>query len=105
MFGRVSAHSIRQGYQTVRNGFYRGYAQGRMIASHLDTGVELLTRTYRAIQPVLKDVAPQYESRATASASALRGDYNSLRARAIDMTDSMTSAHAALKRKVPELGL
>ena len=76
-----------------------------MIASHLDTGVELLTRTYRAIQPALSDANPALERKATAAASALRGDYNALRARSIDMNDSMTSAHAALKRKVPELNL
>ena len=101
----MSAHSIRQGYQTVRNGLYRGYGQARMIASHLDTGVELLTRTYRAAQPFLAAANPALENRVTATASALKGDYNSMRARLIDANDGMTSAHAALKRKVPELGL
>ena len=104
MFGRVNAQSIRRGYGTIRDHLYRGYGQARLFASHIDSGIEIAARTYRALQPVLKDVAPDIERKATSVATNLKGDYNELRRRALDASYTMTSVGAQLKRKVPELG-
>ena len=105
MFGRVSTQSLRRGYGTIRDHIYRGYGQARLFASHFDSAVELGARTYRALQPVLRDIAPDTEKRVTSVATGLKSDYNELRKRAMDANDTMTSVGAQLRRKVPELGL
>ena len=76
-----------------------------MFASHLDTGIEIAAKTYRALQPVLKDVAPSVEKRATATSSSAKSDYNELRRRALDANDVVSTVGTQLRRKVPELGL
>ena len=86
MFGRVTAESIRRGYSTVRGHIYRGYAQARIYASHLDNAVSIAARTYKAIQPVLQDVAPNLERRTTSMASSAKNEYNELRRKALAMT-------------------
>ena len=105
MFGRVTAESIRRGYSTVRDHLYRGYGQARIYASHLDSAVSIAARTYRALQPVLKDVAPDLERRTTSMASSAKNEYHELRRKALQINDNMTAVEAQLKRKVPELGL
>ena len=105
MFGRVNTQSLRMASSTIRDHLYRGYGQARLFASHVDSAVEIGARTYRALQPVLKDLAPDIERKTTAVATNLKGDYNELRKRALDANDTMTSVGSQLRRKVPELGL
>ena len=105
MFSRVTSDSIRRSYNTVRSHLYRGYGQARAFAQALDHGVELAARTYRAVQPILKDVAPQLEGKATTAATGMKSEYNQMRARALQVNDVMSATEATLKRKVPELGL
>ena len=75
------------------------------MASHFDQGVSMMTRTYRALQPVLKDAAPELERKVTAQASSLKSDYNQLRSRVVDADERVSTTVAHLKKKVPELGL
>ena len=105
MFGRVTPQSIRQCYTHVRGHLVRSYNTARVYASHFDHGVSMLARTYKAIQPALRDAAPDVEKRVTAGASALKGDYNQVRARVQDVDDRATSVVHTLKKKVPELNL
>ena len=105
MFGRVTAQSIRQGYSTLRNHMYHGYGVAKRMAHNIDYGVDMLARTYKAIQPALRDVNPSLERRVTAGASALKGDYNRMRDRVRDVDDRATSVVHTLKKKVPELNL
>ena len=77
-----------------------------MFAGHFDRGIETAAHVYRILQPVLRDVAgSDVESKFTQKATGLKQDYNSLRARALDANETMTSVGAQLRRKVPELGL
>ena len=65
----------------------------------------MMTRTYRALQPVLKDAAPELEKRVTERASSLKSDYNQLRNRVVDADERVSSTVAQIRKKVPELGL
>ena len=105
MFGRVTPQSIRQCYSHVRGHLMKSYGTARTMASHFDQGVSMLTRTYRALQPVLKDAAPDLERRVTERASALKSDYNQLRSRVADADERVGQTVRELKKKVPELGL
>ena len=106
MFGRVTSDSIRRSYHTVRGHLYRGYGQAREFAQALDHGVELAARTYRAVQPILRDVAgAELEGKATTVATGLKSGYNMMRAKALQANSAMSATEAALRRKVPELGL
>ena len=105
MFGRVTGQSIRQGCNTLKSYLCHGYGQVKRMTHNIDYGIDLLARTYKAIQPALRDAAPDVEKRVTAGASALKGDYNQLRARVQDVDDRATSVVHTLKKKVPELNL
>ena len=105
LFGRVTSDSIRRSYNTVRGHIYRGYGQARAFAQALDHGVELASRTYRAVQPILRDVAPELEGKATTVASGAKSQYNMMRQKALQANDAVSATEAALRRKVPELGL
>ena len=105
MFGRVTPQSIQRCYSSVRGHLMRSYGTARLVASHVDHSVSMLTRTYRALQPVLKDAAPDLERRVTERASALKSDYNQLRSRVQDVDDRVGHTVKELKKKVPELGL
>ena len=83
----------------------RSYGTARTMASHFDQGVSMMTRTYRALQPILKDTAPELERKVTAQASSLKSDYNQLRSRVVDADERVSTTVAHLKKKVPELGL
>ena len=65
----------------------------------------MLTRTYRALQPVLKDAAPELEKRVTERASSLKSDYNQLRNRVVDAAERVSSTVAQIRKQVPELGI
>ena len=103
MFGRVTAESIRRGYSTVRDHLYGGYKQARVYAHNLDHYVSIAQRTYKAIQPILQDAAPDLERRTTSIASNAKQSYNELRKKAIGIDDGLSTVQAQLKRKVPEL--
>ena len=68
MFGRVTGQSIRQGYSTLKSHLYHGYGQIKRMEHNIDYGVDLLARTYKAIQPALRDAAPDVEKRVTEKA-------------------------------------
>ena len=63
MFGRVTGQSIRQGYSTLKSHLYHGYGVARRMAHNIDYGVDLIARTYKAIQPALKDANPDLEKK------------------------------------------
>ena len=105
MFTRVTAQSLRQGFSTVRNHLYHSYGVAKRFAHNLDYGVEMLARTYKAVQPVLRDAAPERESRVTEKLSSMKSDYNQMRARVQDVDDKATSVVHTLRKKVPELNL
>ena len=105
MFGRVTPKSIQRCYNHVRGHLVRGYNSARTYAGHFDQGVQMLSRTYRALQPALQDAAPELEKRVTERASSLKSDYNQLRNRVADADDRVSTTVAQLKKKVPELGL
>ena len=98
MFGRVTASSLRHGYNTVRNSLVSGYGHARMFAGHLARSINTAAHVYRIMQPVLRDVAPQVEGQLTSKATGLKQDYNSLRARALAADETMTSVGAQLRR-------
>ena len=105
MFERVTGESIRRGYSTVRDHLYRGYGQARIFASHLDSHIETAARVYKALQPVLQNVAPDLERKTTSMASQAKSDYNELRRRAFNASDVVSTVGTQLRSKVPELGL
>ena len=77
----------------------------KRMAHNIDYGVDMLARTYKAVQPALRDAAPGLEGKVTAQASALKTEYNQMRSRVQDVDERGTSVVHSLRKKVPELGL
>ena len=82
----------------MRGHIGRGYHAARHMAGQLDHGISFLTRLYSAVQPALRDVAPSVERAATGKARQALSSYE-------DMRGTVSGIHAAVKQKVPELGL
>ena len=95
---RLTSHGIQRGLERLRHMAGRGYHTARHMAGQLDHGISFLTRLYSAVQPALRDVAPSVERAATGKARQALSSYE-------DMRGAVSGIHAAVKQKVPELGL
>ena len=95
---RVTSQGIQRGLERLRGHIGRGYHTARHFAGQLDHGISFLTRLYSAVQPALRDIAPQAEKVATGRArQALTNNE--------EMRGTVAGIHGAVKSKVPELGL
>ena len=95
---RITSHGIQRGLERLRSHIGRGYHTARHMAGQLDHGISFLTRLYSAVQPALRDMAPSVERAATGKARQALSSYE-------EMRGTVSGIHAAVKQKVPELGL
>ena len=95
---RVTSHGIQRGLERLRGNIGRGYHTARHMAGQLDHGINFLTRLYSAVQPALRDIAPQAEKVATGRARQALSNYE-------EMRGTVAGIHGAVKSKVAALGL
>ena len=95
---RVTSHGIQRGLERLRGHIGRGYHTARHFAGQLDHGISFLTRLYSAVQPALRDIAPQAEKVATGRARQALTNYE-------EMRGTIAGIHGSVRSKVPELGL
>ena len=84
--------------ERLRGHIGRGYHTARHFAGQLDHSINFLTRLYSAVQPALRDIAPQAEKVATGRARQALSNYE-------EMRGGVDRLHASVKSKLPELGL
>ena len=105
MFGRVTRDSIRNAAVKVRGHMQDAYSTARHWGRTIDAGVQIASKLYGAVQPALKDYAPQMEKVATRSVRAVKGEYDSIRDRVVGENERAGTAIANVRSKLPDLGL
>ena len=84
---------LHQAVRQIRNHIGNAYATARHYAHRLDRGVNLASRFISAARPILKDIAPAYEQKASKDAARAKESYDLLRGDVVDL-HNRGQAHA-----------
>ena len=85
--------AIHQAVRQIRHHVGTAYATARHYAQRLDHGVNLASRVFAAARPILKDIAPAYEQKASKGAAQAKESYDQMRGDVVDL-HSRGQAHA-----------
>ena len=85
--------ALHQAVRQIRNHASNAYATVRHYAHRFDQGVNLASRVFAAARPVLKDIAPAYEQKASKGAAQAKESYDQMRGDVVDL-HSRGAAHA-----------
>ncbi len=85
--------ALHQAVRQIRHHVGTAYATARHYAQRLDHGVNLASRVFAAARPILKDIAPAYEQKASKGAAQVRDSYDQMRGDVVDL-HSRGAAHA-----------
>ena len=85
--------ALHQAVRLIRHPVANAYATARHYAQRLDQGVNLASRILAAARPVLKDIAPIYEQKASKGAAQAKESYDQMRGEVVDL-HSRGQAHA-----------
>jgi hypothetical protein len=100
MYGRYTSQGFAHVARTVRHHIGTAYATGRHYAHRIDQGVQLASKVYAAAAPVIKDVAPMFEAKASKGVAQAKGSYDILRGDVVDV-HAKGQAHA---KKLHDVG-
>ena len=81
MYGRALRHAARR----IRHHVGTAMATARHYARWLDQGVNLAPRFFAAARPMLKDIAPAYEQKASKGAAQTKKSYDQMRGDVVDL--------------------
>jgi hypothetical protein len=90
---RITQQGFANAAKTVRHHIGNAYTTARHYASRIDHGVQLAHKMYAAAKPVLKDVAPMFEKKASKGIAQAKESYDNLRGDVVDV-HSKGQAHA-----------
>ena len=85
--------AIHQAVRQIRHHVGTAYATARHYAQRLDHGVNLASRVFAAARPILKDIAPAYEQKASRAGAQAKESYDAMRGDVVDL-HSRGQAHA-----------
>ena len=85
--------ALHQAVRQIRHHASNAYQTVRHYAQRFDQGVNLASRVYAAARPVLKDIAPAYEQKASKGAAQAKESYDQMRGDVVDL-HSRGQAHA-----------
>ena len=77
--------ALHQAVRQIRHHVGTAYATARRYAQRLDQGVKLASRAFAAALPILKDIAPAYEQKASKGAARAKESYDQMRGDAVDL--------------------
>ena len=95
MFGRITQHTIAQGFGRLKGHLAGVYNHNKHFASLMDNAVQVGRRTYNVLRPMLEDTGM---NNALMSYDQLKGDV-------LSTHDKAHSVIGALRKAVPEIGL
>ena len=84
MFGKRNHAMISQQWRNVKNHFGNAYAHAKNIGHHINHGVHVAKHIYKAIEPVIRELAPQSHSNIHAHVMKGISNYESIRSIAHD---------------------
>ena len=85
--------ACHQAVRQIRHHVGTAYATARHYAQRLDQGVNIASRVFAAARPILKDIAPAYEQKASKGAAQAKESYDLMRGDIVDL-HSRGQAHA-----------
>ena len=85
--------ALHQAVRQIRHHVGTAYATARHYAQRLDHGVNLASRVFAAARPILKDITPAYEQKASKVAAQAKESYDQMRGGVVDL-HSRGQAHA-----------
>ena len=103
MFGRVTQHTLAQGFGRLKSNVAGLYSHGKHFASMLDNAVQVGRRAYGVLRPMLEQSATG--KRATGGVSNALMSYDQLRGDVLSAHDKTQSVIGNLRKAVPEIGL
>ena len=87
--------ALHQAVRQIRHHVGTAYATAWHYAQRLDQGVNLASRVFAAARPILKDIAPAYEQKASKGAAQAKGSYDQMRR---DVVNLHSRSQADVKR-------
>jgi hypothetical protein len=103
MFGRVTQHTLAQGFGRLKSHVAGVYTHGKQFASMLDNAVQIGRRAYGVLRPMLEQSATG--QRVTGGVNNALMSYDQLRGDVLSAHDKTHSVIGNLRKAVPEIGL
>jgi hypothetical protein len=103
MFGRVTQHTLVNGFGRLKSHVAGVYSHGKHFASMLDNAVQVGRRAYGVLRPLLEGSATG--NRLTTGVNSALTSYDQARGQVLDAHDKTHSIIGKLKKAVPEIGL
>ena len=85
--------ALHQAVRQIRHHVGAVYATARQYAQRFDQGVNLASRVISAARPVLQDIAPAYEKKASKGVAQAKESYDQMRGDVVDL-HNRGAAHA-----------
>ena len=85
--------ALHQSVRQIRHHAGNAYATVRPNAQRFDQGAKLASRAFAIVRPVLQDIAPAYEQKASKGAAQAKESYDQMRGDVVDL-HSRSQAHA-----------
>jgi hypothetical protein len=103
MFGRITQHTIAQGFGRLKGHLAGVYSHSKHFASMMDNAVQVGRRTYNVLRPMLEDSATG--KRVSGGVNNALMSYDQLKGDVLSTHDKAHSVIGALRKAVPEIGL
>ena len=82
---RITNQTFAHVAKTVRHHIGNAYSTARHYARKIDQGVQMASKVYAAAAPIIKDVAPMFEAKASKRVAKAKESYDSLRGDVVDV--------------------
>ena len=103
MYGRVTPHTIQQGFDRLKGHLRGAYQTGRHYAGLFDSAMQVGRRAYGVLKPIL-DSSSSGKKVSGIAGNALMS-YDQLRGDVLSVHDQAQSTLGALRKAVPEIRL
>ena len=103
MLGRVTQHTLLQGYGRLKSHVAGVYTHGKHFASMLDNAVQVGRRAYGVLRPMLEQSATG--KRVTGGVNNAMMSYDQLHGDLLSAHDKTHSVIGSLRKAVPEIAL
>ena len=103
MFGRITQHTIAQGFGRLRGHLSGVYNHSNHFASIMDNSVQVCRRAYCVLRPMLEDTTTG--KRVSGGVNNALMSYDALKGDVLSTHDKAHSVIGALRKAVPEIGL
>ena len=103
MYGRVTPHTLQQGFDRLKGHLRGAYQTGRHYAGLFNSAMQVGRRAYGVLKPIL-DSSSTGKKVSGIAGNALMS-YDQLRGDVLSVHDQKHSTLGSLRKAVPEIGL